>query len=363
MEERVASQTHEMDEASRKLDRAQGGFSALFSINPIPTALTRLEDGALLQVNDEFLAYFGLQREEVIGHSAQELHLGLETQEHRNLIARAREQGGLRGHQGEILRPSGEKRNVMMSLQFVNIDNREAFISAFVDITDRLRAEEQVRALVLELTVAEPAERQRLAKILHDDLQQRISAAQMQLSFLRDAYERNDLKAFAADFPQLETWLAEAIQVTRQLNVDLSPPIQHGEDFVEAILWLAAQMQERYGLTVSIRADRQPLPLNENMRGQVFYAVRELLLNIVKHAGTLEATVDFERRDGRLHLTVRDQGKGFDEARLTSSPFVIHGLLSIRHRLNLLGCSLNVKSQPGQGTTATIGIPLEKMDS
>ena len=216
--------------------------------------------------------------------------------------------------------------------------------------------------LASELTATEQAERHRLAQILHDDLQQRIFAIQMQLSFLRDAYDKNDLQAFAMDFPQMEEWLTEAIQVTRQLSVDLSPPILHGEGLVEATIWLAAQMQELYKLNVIIQAENIHTQLEERVRVLVFYAIRELLFNVVKHAGILEATVSFEDLDGFLMVTVRDVGKGFPSQKVMNNRGAGQGLLSLRHRLNLLGCRMEVKSEPGDGTAVIIEVPYEQVE-
>ena len=98
------------------------------------------------------------------------------------------------------------------------------------------------------------------------------------------------------------------------------------------------------------------------MRVLVFYDLRELLFNIVKHSGTLEAAIRFEHYDSRLLVIVRDQGAGFASAEVIDDPNVAHGLLIIRHRLNLLGCSIDVNSQPGNGTEAIIEVPYEKMD-
>jgi signal transduction histidine kinase len=181
----------------------------------------------------------------------------------------------------------------------------------------------------------------------------------MQLSFLKDAYEKNDLKAFEIEFPQIEEWLAESIRVTRQLSVDLSPPILHGEGLVEAVIWLASQMQEQYNLNVKIQSDGNPAKLEEKLRVLLFYAVRELLFNVVKHSETLDASVAFEHNDGYLKVTVSDRGQGFDSQEIMNNMKVAHGLLSLRHRLGLLGCEMEVNSQPGIGTEVVIEAPLE----
>jgi two-component system CheB/CheR fusion protein len=365
LEERVQERTRELDEANQKLRQARDLFYALFNANPIPTVLTRLEDGVFLNVNVEFLTYFDFQREEVIGHNAEEfnLGLGLGTAEYDRFVAKIKDDGRVRTYETKIRQRSGEERNILASVQYIELDGTQAMISTFIDITDRVRAEQQIRLLASQLTATEQAERHRLAQILHDDLQQRIFAVQMQLSFLKEAYENNNLQAFAVDFSQLEAWLTEAIKVTRQLSIDLSPPILHGEGLVEAAIWLASQMEEQYGLTVNIQSSGKPVELDEKVRVLVFYALRELLFNIVKHAGILEASVRFEHDDSRLSVMVRDQGAGFDSAAVMNDLKIAHGLMIIRHRLNLLGCSMEISSQPGKGTEAILEVPYEKTDT
>jgi len=369
LEQRVEERTRELDEANQKIVQAHDLFYTLFHSNPIPTVLTRAEDDVFLDINDEFLNYFNLQRDKIIGHSAPELALGpgpglgqgaMPTRE--ELIAFLKKEGRIESYEMEIKRPSGETRSVLASVHYVDLDGTAALITNFLDITDRVRAEQQVRALASELAAAEQAERHRLSQILHDDLQQRIFAIQMQLSFLKEAYEKNDLEAFEMNFPQLETWLAEAIQVTRHLSVDLSPPILRGEGLFEAIIWLATQMEEQYGLNVKIQANGKAVELDERLRVLLFYAVRELLFNVVKHSGTLEAAIRMEYRNSHLDVITSDRGKGFNSKTVMNSPKVAHGLMMVRHRLNLLGCSMEVKSEPGQGTEVIIQAPYPERD-
>ena len=118
-------------------------------------------------------------------------------------------------------------------------------------------------------------------------------------------------------------------------------------------------MDEKYGLKVNIKSSGTPTGLDEKVRVLVFYAVRELFFNIGKHAKTLEAAVRFEHHDSRLLIIVRDMGKGFDSTQVMSNSKMAHGLLMIRHRLNLLSCNMAVKSQPGNGTEVIIEVPCE----
>ena len=364
LEERVRERTRELEQASEQTRQARDLFFGLFNANPIPTALISLETDTFQNVNAEFLNYFDLQREEMVDRPAQEFNrsIGFGAGTREEWLDQVRKDGRIRTYETEIRHPSGEVRILLASIQYVYLDGTESIIATFIDITDRVRAEQQIRTLASELSATEQAERHRLAQVLHDDLQQRIFAVQMQLSFLKDAYEKNDLQAFAIDFPQLEEWLSESLQVTRQLSVDLSPPILHGEGLVEAIIWLASQMQEQYGLDVKIRSDGKPTDLDEKVRVLVFYAIRELLFNVVKHSGILEATVTFDKQDGHLQVMVSDSGKGFPSQEIMNGRKLGQGLLSLRHRLNLLGCNMEVRSEPGNGTQVVIQVPYDQAD-
>ncbi len=325
----------------------------------------RLEDETFLNVNAEFLTYFNLQREAVIGHNAEEfsLGLGLGTRARDDLSNRLKRQGKVRNFEAEIRHPSGEIRNILASVQTMNLDNTEALIATFIDITDRVRTEQRNRMLASSLTKAEQAERHRISQVLHDDLQQRLFAVKSQLSFLSEANKKNDLQGFQKDLHQIEAALDESISISRNLSVDISPIILHGEGLVDAIAWLSSRMQEQYGLDIDLITDAVQTDYEEGLRVMLFQAIRELLFNVIKHAETLQAKVEFEQLDDHIRITVSDEGKGFDAEKVMSDTKIAHGLLSIRHRLSLLGCNLEMTSEPGKGTRAMIDCPTPHSDT
>jgi signal transduction histidine kinase len=150
--------------------------------------------------------------------------------------------------------------------------------------------------------------------------------------------------------------LSEAISITRDLSINLSPVILQGEGLAEAVSWLASQMKEQYGLDVEVQAVDDFGQLDDHMRVLLFQAVRELLFNVVKHAGTLYAKVSLTRVDDRCHITVSDSGEGFDAAAIMNDPLTAHGLLMLQNRLGLMGGNMDVRSNPGDGTTVVIRI-------
>jgi signal transduction histidine kinase len=261
----------------------------------------------------------------------------------------------------QVRRASGELATVLASIQLISIDQSQALLLAFIDISDRVKAEQQIRSLAYDLTMAEQEERRRISQILHDDLQQRIFAVKMQISTLYDAYGQGKLQTAQVDFTQLQEWLDESISMTRNLSIDLSPAILQGDGLTDALVWLASQMENQYGLKVILDTNGIVGRYEDTLRILLFQAVREILFNIVKHANTLHANITMERVNRHTRITIDDDGAGFDAQAVMYGSKSAGGLLNLHHRLNLMGCNLQIKSRPnGKGTQAVIDVPLDK---
>jgi len=208
------------------------------------------------------------------------------------------------------------------------------------------------------LTLAEQAERRRISQTLHDDLQQLLYAIQMRLTDVMQALpaERAELQEQGQ---QTLTWFNEAIRITRQLTVELSPPVLKEEGLVDALRWLAVQMAETHQLAVEIVAKGAFRLANEDMRVLLFQIVRELLFNVVKHAGVQHATVTIEEgEEGQLTLKVQDGGRGFDLAAAETRDKGGFGLFSVRERLALFGGHMEIITAPGDGTEIVLSIAM-----
>ena len=222
--------------------------------------------------------------------------------------------------------------------------------------TSQVRAqEERVRDLASRLTVAEHEERHRVAQILHDDLQQLLYSIRMKLMVLQGNLESGEHGPAMKTAGEAEEWVSEALRIVHRLSVDLSPHVLAKDGLAEGLRWLAAQMAELHELEVSVKAD-ESITLPTPMRVLLFQAVRELLFNVVKHAGVKKAHVELHS-DGDVELKVSDQGKGFDVKLLGRQEGL--GMVTVRHRLSLLGGTMSVDSKPDRGTTVTVRAPLE----
>lgn len=209
----------------------------------------------------------------------------------------------------------------------------------------------QVRRLASELIGSEQTVRQRIARTLHDTLQQTLVAAKIQLHFLRDQVQQHD------DLDSLTELFAQCLNLTRQLTVELSPPILDEEELPEVLRWLAAHMQELYGLHVIYEVVGQPLPVSKELRVLLYQIVRELLFNVVKHAGVQEAVLILQQEASGLWVIVKDHGQGFDTAALSGKTGTGYGLYGVSDRLQLFDGRADIQSEPGNGTQIRLFLP------
>jgi PAS domain S-box-containing protein len=216
----------------------------------------------------------------------------------------------------------------------------------------------QLRQLTAELTFSEQRERQRLALLLHDGLQQLLVAAKYQVARLERG---GDIRSVAADISNL---IDDSIETSRSLTAELSPPILHQGGLLPALEWLANWMHGKHGLSVSMIIREQVGRLPEETTLLLFQAVRELLFNVVKHAGVRTARVEVAKQDGRVQVEVADEGSGFDLQRLQSEREKNEGigLFSIRERFGYLGGSMEIDSAPGKGSRFRLFAPADRAE-
>jgi signal transduction histidine kinase len=222
------------------------------------------------------------------------------------------------------------------------------------------RSNRQVRALASALTLAEQRERRRISQILHDHVQQMLYGIQMR-TYLIGLDTPEESKIYIHEhLVEMESLVEEAIQSTRTLTVELSPPVLQSEGLGAAFNWLVNQMGRLYDLQVDLELSQDYQLASEDLRVLVFQLVRELLFNVVKHAQVTHARIVMSLENDQFVVRVEDQGIGFDPAvledgeRRNTGGF---GLYSIRERLGLFGGEVTIASGPGHGTQVVLSLP------
>lgn len=242
--------------------------------------------------------------------------------------------------------------------------------AAFVDITERKRFEAHLRAMnekleakvaertaklrtmAIEATQAEHRERKRIACILHEDLQQRLVAMRYEVDGLRQA-QKGGRASETAD--KLLSELADALRLTRTLTRRLTPPMLYELGLYPSLEWLAHEMGQEQGLVIRLTGRRVFRLASDDLQAFAFDAVRELLLNVSKHAGVDSAEIRIRAAGkGRIAIDVIDQGRGCAAIQEHAGSF---GLFSIRERAQAMGADFTTASAPGKGTRATLILP------
>ena len=247
------------------------------------------------------------------------------------------------------------------------IRNEEGLIVGAVmvneDVTDRKQAEkkvreanDQLRFLSRQLFHVQEEERRHLARELHDEIGQTLTAAKI------------NLKIIAPDVPAKVTGrLDDSIQLldrllrqVRELSLDLRPPLLDELGLVPTLRWLVDQQAQRAGLRVTFTANVDGLEIDPDVQTACFRVAQEAITNIIRHSGAKNVAVEVRCEAERLTLSVRDDGAGFDPAVIqqrTTQDFTL-GLVSMKERALLVRGGFEVHSAPGQGTEIRAWFPL-----
>lgn len=232
------------------------------------------------------------------------------------------------------------------------------------DISEQKKAAEkiqsyqkQLRSLASDLSLAEEKERRRIATMLHDHIGQILAASKIKLGELLQSASHDGL---LEQLKVVREHVEQAIKYTRSLTFELSPPILYDLGLEAALEWLSEQIREQHGINCTFETDSNPKPVSDEIRIVLFSAIRELLVNVVKHAQAHIAKVTIRRINENIVVHVADDGIGFTVSKMNyyldeNRGF---GLFSIRERLRHLSGQMDIKSARGKGTRVTLTAPI-----
>ncbi len=230
------------------------------------------------------------------------------------------------------------------------------------DITERKENERklaEIYTLAKELASrreeALETERKRIARDMHDELGQYLTALRMGISVLRMRFSE-DKPEILEQVQNVMSLLDRTIQVVRDMATRLRPaPLEMG--VVSALEWLVEDFSKRTGIHCELDAGSEEIDMSDNQTTAIFRIVQESLTNVSRYAGAGHVDIHLGIVGENYMLRVRDDGKGFDPAAPRKKSF---GLVGIRERTEMLGGEVNISSAPGQGATIEVHIPKRK---
>jgi PAS domain S-box-containing protein len=339
-------------------------------------------DGNITDANEKFLQMVGYSREDFISGGISWWQMS--PLEYRFLdefaLNELKNTGIDTPYEKEFIRRDGSRIPILIGAAMLDQKRHEG-VAFVLDITAQKRAEQelkkinetleqkvadrtkvaedraaQLQSLAIELLEAEDRERRRISELLHEDLQQILAAARMQLQMKR-LPEASDLM-----LENVERLLEHSVEKLRKLSHELSPTVLQHTDIVSALEWLAAYMAEHSGLFVELQGNPK---VNADMSAKIFVfrAVRELLYNVAKHSNVKQARINISSTKNNFRVIVCDSGKGFNSAILDD---VVAkkglGLLSLRERANHMGGRLDIESSPDHGSCISLTIPTSLLE-
>lgn len=252
------------------------------------------------------------------------------------------------------LRKDGTEFPIDASISQLHTPEGKLYTVILRDVTERVRAREELAAFAAESAGVREQEKARIARELHDELAQMLTALKMDTIWMRDHLPREDAPA-QEKITQMLAMLDAAVASTRRIAADLRPLVLDDLGLVAAIEWVAQNFTQRTGVPCRLLVD-ETLELEEPYATGVFRIVQESLQNIAKHARANEAVVELRRAGDALVLRVQDDGVGFrvGDPRKPQSL----GLVGLRERAHLLRGEVRVDSAPGAGTRIDARIPV-----
>jgi signal transduction histidine kinase len=262
------------------------------------------------------------------------------------------------------LRRNGEEFPIDASISQLAEEGQKFFTVILRDVTERVRAEQALRQSKEELQLLASAahqtrehEQSRIARELHDELGQSLTALKMLAVQLRETAQAGAIPALEK-LDRMEAVLDRTVAATRRIAADLRPLMLDDLGLVPAIEWLAEEFSQRHGVACVLTTNGPELELAGPQATAAFRIVQEALTNVARHAQARKVDIDLTHEDSSVTIRVRDDGRGFVVEAPSREPGS-RGLLGMRERAYLLGGSIAIESAPGRGTAIEVRLPLQ----
>ena len=341
-------------------------------LDSAPDAIITINhQGQILEFNPSAEKTFGRRREAVTGKEMAGLVIPPALREqHRRGLERylASGQGRILGKRVEMtaMRADGKEFPVELTISRVKLEGPPLFTGFIRDITDRKRAEkqirdsrEQLRALAGYLQSVREQERTRIAREVHDELGQTLTGLKMELAWLERKMgaisDSEDLELCEEKLKELPGQVDAIIGTVRKIATELRPPVLDDLGLEAAIEWQIQDFEKRTGITCHFHSSVRHLDLDSERATAVFRIFQETLTNVVRHAEASQVNIYMREEDDKLILEVQDNGRGVTGRELAGTKSL--GLLGMRERAMMLDGEVNIIGRQGKGTTVGVRIP------
>ena len=346
-------------ETAERLRQSEESYRGLFE-NATEAIVVHDLQGAIIAANRAFEKLTGYSRGELEAMNIEELlptealNLTRETFLQRLIL----NQGENEPQELSLKRRRGGEAIIEILSNLILRDDKPVGVQSIVhDITEQRRLQENLRYYVSEILKAQENERLRIARELHDDTAQALTGVSRRLDMLSS--EDGVPPEVAERVDQLREQTDNILNSVRRFSQDLRPPVLDDLGLLPALKWLLVNLEEQDGIGANIRIVGEPYRLERDAELALFRIAQEALSNVRKHAQASAVEFLLDYRDGQIRMSVADNGAGFDlpQSRGDVKDTGKLGLIGMQERARLLGGTLEVRSEMGQGTSVTCCVP------
>ena len=313
-------------------------------------------EGKYLLVNSRYETLFGIRNDEIRGKTAHDIfpkELADQFQADDLQVFAER-----RARQVEEQVPLEDGVRTYLSVKFPLYDEQESVYGVCgiaTDITELKKAQDQLRRLSGSIMAGQEKERAAIARELHDELGQVLTALRMDCVWMRDRLKRTDARASERTFTMCEL-IDQTIDDVRSIAVRLRPGVLDDLGLTDALEWYTSDFEKRTGIACTFK--QFDVPEVDDMVATAAYRItQEALTNVARHSSATHVDVILQAKEGRLTLKVVDNGRGFSTQKLKESECL--GMAGMRERASLVGGCLDIQSQPGTGATVFFALPID----
>jgi len=338
-----------------ELRRSEDKFSKSFRHSPLAISLTATKDDHYIEVNETFEQLTGWSCGEVAGRSPRDIELWVDANERMPFVKQLLEKGNVQDLEVRIRRKDGQIRTMLGSSELIDFGGEPCGLSVFTDITERKQAEAALASVSRKLIEAQEQERTRIARELHDDINQRIAMLAVDLDRLQQSMSGSDPET-GSRVKGLQRRLMDIGIEVQTISHRLHSSKLEYLGLAVACRGFCREVAERHKVTVSFSADDIPSGLPRDISLCLFRVLQESLTNAIKYSGVQRFDVHLRKLSDDIQISVRDRGTGFDvEAAMNGKGL---GLISMRERASLVNGTVSITSTPMDGTEITIRVPL-----
>ena len=348
--------------AQEALRLSEEKYRILFNQNPMPMFMVELPGRKFIDVNNAAIDFYGYRKEEFLRMTSNDIRPDYAAYEFTNFDSSTEtgiHNAGIWDHQ----KKDGTIIQVNIIAHNIFYEGKNARLVLANDVTEKVKAEEELkksheelRQLATHLEKVRETERTLIAREIHDELGQQLTGLKMDISWLNRRLKNQDAEV-QQKITETILLIDTTVKTVRRIATELRPSILDDLGLLAAMEWQSEEFEKRFEIACIFSSNVTDVKINPDQATGVFRIYQESLTNILRHAEATEVNVNLQVKDQTLVLTIRDNGKGFIAKEIENKKTL--GLLGMKERTSLMGGTYEIFSQPGEGVSVIIVVPLK----